>query len=730
MGTVRRSSWAGALVLAAAVGEAALAVAPLEIPRISNPPVIDGILDDPAWQGPPLELGEWLTYNPLNGERLPQKTEVWAAYDASALYFAFRCLDPEPDKIRANLSRRDQLWSDDWVGLGLDAAGTGQSSYDFFVNARGIQGDILNTSSAGENTAPDFYWQSAGRRTPEGYVVEIRLPLKTLRFRSGDEVRMGILFWRRVSRLGMSASWPPVPAGKSFFESHASLLLRDLRQPLVLELIPSLTYSWDQVRQTPERFSPADDRPDAGVSLKYGLTSSTALEGTFNPDFSQVESDAFQVEVNQRFPVFFSEKRPFFMEGMGTFELAGTGGDAMLRTAVHTRRIVDPRWGAKLSGTLGRVTFASLLTSDEAPGRAQNGLNGFPGQNRRFQIGRAVWSLGKRSYVGALLTNSERALGHNRVAGADLSLRKGGHSGSATLLATASRELDGSGPSRGFGGQASYVFENRRFVFANQLEHYDREFRMDTAFLNQNGITSDWAFAAWSFYPDAQKHPWVKRVVPFVFARAGRDRLQEGDDRFVLPGVRFHFTRQGFFRVDTGWGREPWAGEGFSTRVTRVMGEAQILRWLSAFGRVTFGRSVFYDPESPFLGRSRSYNGGVTLQPSASFKQELSWQRVSFDRLGGGTRVFDVDVLNLRTSYQFDRHLLLRGIVRWDSSRREVLTDVLASFELVPGTVAYLGYGSLSERREWDGAAWRLDEGRYLTVRRGLFFKASYVHRF
>src|SRR5262249_10306693 len=156
------------------------------------------------------------------------------------------------------------------------------------------------------------------------------------RFKSGALVRMGILFWRRVSRLGVSVSWPDVPAGKSFIERHALMTLQSLKQPLTLEVIPSATWSVRQTRVDPTSLGPVDSQPDAGISAKYGVTSAITVEGTFNPDFSQVESDAFQVEVNQRFPVFYPEKRPFFMEGMGTFELAGAGGDSNMRTAVHT----------------------------------------------------------------------------------------------------------------------------------------------------------------------------------------------------------------------------------------------------------------------------------------------------------------------------------------------------------------------------------------------------------
>ena len=157
------------LALAAPWAEAAATGGPATLPpiepvRAEVSPVVDGVLDDPAWSQPPLELGEWLTYNPMNGSPVAQRTEVRVTYDNKALYFAFHCIDPEPDKIRGTLSRRDQQWNDDWVGLSLDSMGNGQASYDLFVNPRGVQGDILTTSSAGENSAPDWVWQSAGQQ--------------------------------------------------------------------------------------------------------------------------------------------------------------------------------------------------------------------------------------------------------------------------------------------------------------------------------------------------------------------------------------------------------------------------------------------------------------------------------------------------------------------------------------------------------------------------------------
>jgi len=667
----------------------------------------------------------------LNGDKLPQQTEVRIVYDDRYVYFAFRCLDPEPAGVRTNISRRDNMWNDDWVGFSLDSVGNGQTSYDHFINPSGIQGDILTTPSAGENSAPDWVWDSAGKRTAEGYDAEMRLPLTSIRFKSGADAQMGILFWRRVSRLGMSVSWPPIPAGKSFLEQQAVMVLHDLKRPLTLELAPTVTYSVQQARATPDAFASADDKPDAGLSVKYGVTSEITAEGTINPDFSQVESDAFQVEVNQRFPLFFSEKRPFFMEGLGNFELAGTGGDSIMRTAVHTRRIVDPVWGLKTTGSAGKVNFGVLAAGDQAPGR-QIDLepNPFLGDRRDFFVARGQYSLGRSSYVGAILTDTEFGDGHNRVAGADVAVRWGRQAASATFLGTRSEASLGGESTDGVGGQATYSFESKPFVFIAQGEHYDRGFQMDTAFMNQVGISQGWTYAAPSFYPDAKKYPWFKRFVPFVFFQYGRDRIQGGDPWIVVPGFRMHFTRQGFLRIDTQLGEEPFQQRTFRTSKTRVIAEAQATRWLNFFAAANFGRSIFYDDIDPYLGRRRSQTLEVTLQPSARFNQKVAYSRVEFDRVSTGDRVFSVDVLNTQTTFQLNRHIFFRGIAQYDSSRSRVLTDLLASWELLPGTVAYAGYGSLIEKREWDGQEWEPGAGVYRTSQRGLFFKAAYVHRF
>ena len=704
----------------------------LQAYRVTRPPVIDGSLDDEAWTHPPLETTEWLSYNPLNGDRIPQQTHAWVAYDDNYFYFAFKCDDPEPSRIKTSIARRDNVWNDDWVGLSLDAMGTGQLSYHMMVNPSGIQMDMLNSVAAGEDQAPDWIWDSAGRLTDTGYSVEIRLPLQSIRFAAGENVRMGILFWRRVSRIGVSVSWPPLDAGTWVFEKNASLMVPELRPRPPRDLIPTATFATNQDRETPSQWSRTHQTGGLGLSAKIGLGSTVTLDATVNPDFSQVESDAFQVQVNQRFPVFFPEKRPFFMEGAGIFTLAGTqGGDQSLYSAVNTRNIVDPIAGAKITGSVGAVTFATLTAVDEEAGPLiAPGDRGFE-RNRTFNVGRVEYSLKPGSYVGGIVTDTEQPGAFNRVAGADLSLKPTpNQSLKLFALESISHGPGKDGSTSGAGAQARYSYETQRWSFSSHLEHYDTGFQMDTAFINRVGETNGWLYGELNFYPDKAKWPWLRRIQGFTFNQATHDVIQRGDEFFTLQGIRLFFTRSGFFRFDQMNGHEPFAGQRFKIGRWRMQSNAQLFRWLYLYANANGGFATFYDPLAPYQGRSNDLATGFNFQPSGRFSEKIDFERVTFDRESTGERVYTLHILNTKTAYQFTSHFFLRAIAQFDSSRSQVLTDFLASYELRPGTVFFAGYGSLIEQRNFRDEQWTTGVGRYQTVQRGLFLKASYLYRF
>ena len=698
----------------------------LQAVRVTQAPAIDGSLDDEAWAGAAQPAGDWLSYNPLHGNTIRQRTHVWVAYDAKYLYFAFQCDDPEPSRIKTSITRRDNIWSDDWVGLSLDALGTGQTSYHLMVNPSGIQLDMINTVAGEEDTSPDYVWDSAGRINDRGYAVEIRLPLPSIRFKGGERVRMGVLFWRRVSRAGISVAWPALEPGKWVFEKHASLIFDDLESILTREVIPSVTVARNEERAAPTEWGSADADGDFGFSTKIGLTPTVTLDATINPDFSQVESDAFQVEVNQRFPVFFSEKRPFFMEGAGLFTLAGSRNDSSMIAAVHTRHIIDPKAGVKLTGSIGRLQFGTLSALDASPG-VDTGLS----RDRLFNVARLQYSLGAGNYVGAIATDMESGSIFNRVAGSDLSWRVSANQRVTGMLLYSSSRNPGDGVRNGLAGSASWGYSTRRQQIAGFFEHYDRDFRMDTAFYNRVGITSGWGFSDWSFYPPTKgRYGWIRRISPFVFTQFGRDRLAGGNELVVVPGVRMNFTKQGFLRIDKIAGYERWQGERYPHSRPRIMGGAQLFRWMGLNGAIDWGAATFYDRTAPFAGWSRAASFDVSWQPTARVTQSIGYRRVDFRRADTRERVYDLDLVNTRTTFQFTKQFFLRGIVQYDSLRERVLTDLLASYELRPGTVAYAGYGSLYERRDFLEGEWVPSAGEYLTTRRGFFLKASYLYRF
>ncbi len=698
--------------------------------RLQDAPHIDGVLDDRAWTSPPVETSAWLSYNPLHGDTIPQQTRVWVAYDPDALYFAFQCDDPEPERIKTSVSKRDNIGADDWVGLSLDPTGTGQLSYHMMVNPSGVQLDMLNSVAGNEDSSVDWVWESAGRLTPTGYSVEVRLPLRSIRFASGDGVRMGLLFWRKVSRIGVSVAWPPLEPSKWVFEKHASLQFEHLDARLPRDIIPSVSVSEHQNRATPSAWSSLDQVKDAGISAKVGLTTQVTIDATLNPDFSQVESDAFQVDVNQRFPVFYSEKRPFFMEGAGIFSLAATGsGDNSMQRAVHTRRIVDPIAGVKLTGSSGRLTFATLSTADQAPGREAPAGDPSSGHDRITNVGRAQVSLRPSEYVGAIVTDSEFAGRSNRVAGMDLSTRVSTTQRfDAFVLASSTRPSDGPS-SRGLAANVMYNYSTRAMSASGSIEHYDRGFQMDTAFLNRVGFTSAWGYVDHNFYPVSPRVAWIRRITPFVFTQGGMDRVAGGHDLIQVGGARFNFTRLGFLRVDVTRGHEPWLHQRFDRGALRAWGNVQLFRWVKFDGRFERGLATYYDDVNPFQGRRQRVNGGVVLQPNGRFSQSISFDQVTFDRRDTGDRVYRVRILNTKTTYQFTRELFLRGIIQYDSSRSRVLTDTLLSYEMNPGSVFYLGYGSLIEQRDYRDDGWVLGTGRYRESQRGLFAKVSYLVR-
>lgn len=700
---------------------------------ISEAITIDGRLTEPAWASAPINR-QWITFSPVYGEKLDFPTEVWLAYDRGNLYFAFRCHDPEPAKIKTSLAKRDSGGSDDWVGVAIDNLNNRQSTCEFYVNPSGVQLDGMSTAMYADtlDIAHDFVWESAARIDESGYTAEIRIPLDSLRFKGGTEVAMGMMFFRHISRLGRMGSWPEIKVGRNQFHFLVTVAYRNLKKALNLEVLPNFTFNRGAARSDDSSWKAAEWTPNAGLSFKYGLSSSVTAEATLNPDFSQVESDAFQVEVNQRYPVFYSEKRPFFMEGINSFDF-GLITNGMMPASVYTRFIADPRWAAKLSGTAGRTQFALLAADDRAPGLEwEEGGNPHAGRSAYWGLLRLKYTLGSDNSLGLIYSGRSFAGGFNQVAGADLQYRMFQNLRLLFFYLHSETVAADREPSRsGNGVSAMAQYGDRRWQAWATGEIWDRDFAMDSAFIYRSAISRGQLFLGRNLYP-GRGGSWWERLQASFRTEAIHDLETGLDDRSANLALTLYTKRRGVLRVAFSDNEEAWAGRLFSYQTWAGNGQLQVSKWLFTYASLRLGEKIYYDPSDPFLGSGLHLELAATLQPGIHLKLDLDYVCDAMSRrVAAGVRepVYTVQIVNLLASYQFNRFFFVRGALRTDDYQRQLLTDFLASFTLIPGTVIHLGYGSLYESRQWTEDHWVPGQGRLREMKNSLFFKVSYLWR-
>jgi hypothetical protein len=694
---------------------------------------IDGILNENIWGLPPISE-EFITFLPVFGEKLEQKTKIWMAYDNKNLYFAFKCYDSEPNKIKTSITKRDTTGRDDWMGVIIDTLGNRQTSYEFYINPDGIQEDGLTSAVNGwsYDNSPDFVWESAGKIVDDGYQVETCIPLESIRFKSGKgkEVKMGIIFMRNISRLGKMGAWPGIEAGQTQFNAMAEVIYKRFKKGLRLEVLPNVVYSRNVERENGGDWGDSDTSTNIGASIKYGITSAITSEATINPDFSQVESDAFQVLVNQRYPVFYSEKRPFFMEGMDVLDF-GLISQGMMVSAVHTRRIIDPGWAAKLSGTSGKMAFNLLVSNDNAPGLAWEGeVNPHEGENAFWGIARAKYSLGSDNSLGILYSGRYFAGGKNNVLGADLQYRFLRNARlKISYLYSNTREPDQEEIQNGNGLNAMVEYSTRRIDAFAAYERYSQDFLMYSAFQNRTGIGRGILYVGPNFYIVTQKLNWIQKIQPHIQYSRLYDFGTRMYDTNWLAGLDMHFTRGGFLRVEFRREKEAWQGQLFNQDYLYAFGRVQLFKWLYMQGSYRYGDQVYYNPQEPCLSTGNTLTLGFILQPGMKLNLDFQFLHSALYRESDGQKLYSVDILNLSTSYQFNKYFFLRAAVRYDNYQEKLLTDFLASFTLIPGTVIHLGYGSLYEKKAWQNDRWVPGQENFLNMKNGLFFKVSYLWR-
>ena len=409
---------------------------PIVMPRFDVAPVIDGKLDDEVWKRA-VVLKDFLQVGPGDNIAPSKPTEMMMGYDARTFYVAFHCYD-EPEKVRASVAKRDNVFGEDNVRVFLDTFNDQRRAYVLGFNPLGVQQDGIQTEGSGTDFSVDIVMESKGMITTDGWTLEVAIPFKSLRYEAGKGKLWGLHVWRNIDRFNDEIdSWMPISRDISSQLSQEGHLtgLEGISTERTLEIIPSVTVSEtgkrvnalslaqlaaDPTLLDPGRILNQPIKAEIGLTAKYGLTPTVTLDLAINPDFAQVEADQTVVTANQRFPIFFDEKRPFFLEGIDIFKTP-------IR-AVHTRAVVDPDLAVKLSGKSGRNTFGLLLASDNAPGNfneeerhsgAFPAIQRFVDKNAYIGILRLKRDIGTGSNIGLLFTSYNFIEKHNQLGGID-----------------------------------------------------------------------------------------------------------------------------------------------------------------------------------------------------------------------------------------------------------------------------------------------------------------------
>lgn len=719
---------AGLLPAAARADEKVLAGKPtLEVKRISQAPVIDGRLDDAAWERAAKVSGGLVQQQPEDGAPSTEETEFWLAYDSQNLYFAARAHYKDVGTMRVNRVQRDRHFRDDRVSLYLDTFLDQQRAYKFTLNGYGVQGDSIRKSDNGpqaEDMSWDALYESAGQVVEDGWIVEARIPFKSFRYpekKDGEEHRWGLQLHRSIEHRDEDAMWSPVLRSTPGFLTQMGVAygIRGLSTSRNLEILPSFTaVNAGSLASSTGVYNAGSTEPDAGVNVKYGLSSNLTLDATFNPDFSQIEADRPQITVNQRFPIFINEQRPFFLEGQELFSL-GSGVNL-----VHTRSIVDPRYGAKLTGKLGRTSIGVLAANDEGPGNTSDVTDPAYQRNAGFVVGRVRFDYGAESYVGALVTDREFMGSFNRVAGFDGRF-KVSNTKRLSVIAVASSNLDDEGTSsRGYLAQAGFSHNGRNLDWYVNAFDYSPGFVTRMGFLRRVDVRKVDGNLSWTEYPNGLIVSWTPRV---QYERAFNHAGFKTDEQ-IQPGINVRFARNISARFNTTFDMERFNGVDFRKRSYSTGGEANFSGKFSFGGDWNWGDSIRYVAE-PYLGAGAGGRVNFTIRPSARWETGFGVNFSRFVDTRTDTEVFDVKTYRASTNYQFTDRLQLRNILEYDSFAGRLGFNALVTYRVNSGTVAYFGVDD-RRQRGYNLNPNLYDSDAFERTSRSVFMKVAYLFRY
>ncbi|MEK6373969.1 MAG: DUF5916 domain-containing protein [Acidobacteriota bacterium] len=719
---------------------------PLNITRTATPISIDGDLSDAGWKDA-LRFDTWYETNPGDSVEPQVKTIGWITYDDRFFYAAIESLDPNPSQIRAQLGDHDGINgnSDDFSGVIIDSRNDSKTGLEFFANAAGTQYDASQDDSSGEDSSPDFFWDSATKKTDRGWILEMRIPFSSLRYEKKDPQTWGIILYRNMPRERRYQIWThKLPRGVNCFVCNFNKVTGFTGLPSGGHYVAAPYVTAREIGQRRGGFgTDLRNNPvglDGGLDLKWTPNENTAIDGTINPDFSQVESDVAVISTNERFAIFFPEKRPFFLERVDLFSTP--------MQAVYTRTITSPRFGARGTGTFGKSNYTLLVAQDRGGGSViipSAFGSGFGDQEfeSTVGIGRFRRDLGKNSSISFLGTTRESEGGaHNRVLGPDFTWRPNdSNTVTGQLLLSDTRtpnrpeladEWDGR-KLRGHAADLWWSYSNPKLDVFVDNKDIGNDFRADNGFIPQVGYRASYGEVGYTMRPKG----FFNRVRLYFFTEY--DSLQ---DDSALDGALLYrlfsagFGADGKFRSFSRWRYAVDAvrnGEDVFTRkrvyfqeqfaISKIIPSVSFDGWLG--DEVDFGNNR--------LGKGANVNFNANLRPNyrltMSVTSGVRWLRVRpEDR--EAQRLFTSQFERLRAQYMFNPRMFVRAIVQNERTRRNqapverrhggaLSSQVLFAYKLNWQSVLYLGYG---DARDVAGL-----EGDFDLGERQVFLKLSYA---
>lgn len=693
----------------------ALAAPGTQVLSVDGPIVVDGSLSEPLWRDA-TPLSDFTRYLPAEGADPPGTTEVRFLQDERFLYVGITVTGADYD-LRARVSPREQINSDDQIGLYLDTFNNERTGYIFYFNPLGIQQDIRFDNGRWQSSW-DAVFKSKGTVTEDGYVLEIAYPWRSLKYpRVDGDQDWGIIVTRKIPAQGAKYSHPVVERGHPRWFAQAAPLtgVRPAKRGSGVELVPAVTVI-QQAEPTPAGdlswtgFDPLKDSVRPSLDVRVGLTPSLGLTATLNPDFSQVEADVTRIDLNARYSLAYPERRPFFLEGDEFF--------VDRSETLYSRSIVDPLTGLKLAGREGPWSVGLLSTVDRrpAPSVSIDGTPGFrdedvDGAQALNTIGRARRDVLDGGYVG-LTVADKRLFGGSEAswsgAGLDAALPLGER---WTAWVQHFESHVDAGPGAIWGMENGLAIERASGIgTGGGVSLLDRTIglRKEMGFLTQPGATQASAWIDHTLEPKGA----LDTLTPSLAISGIRER--EGDHYAALEHG-WAATLSGIHGLSVNGRVDQRTEQGLEVRGWGMDAgyRSELTRWLTVDTALAAGRELDFVTLSP-AQRSQAETT-LTLRPTAGIRVDTTLRAEHLEPEAGDTR--DATLVRAKVAWQFTRTLGLRVVEDWsrgDTRDDQLLSSVLLTWLYHPGTAIYVG---ANERTLLEGSA--------STLERTVFLKAS-----